>query len=60
MGPLGGHHAECHFGPAPLGLFRLTLTLLASIPRRGNSPEGQDRPLWLLGPRRPHLLHWGM
>ena len=36
------------------------MALLASIPQRGNSPEGQDRPLWLLGPRRPHLLRRGI
>ena len=35
------------------------MALLASIPRRGNSSEGQDRLLWLLGPQRPHLLRRG-
>jgi hypothetical protein len=60
MGPLGRHHAERHLGPALLGLFRMTMALLASIPRRGNSPEDQDRPLRLLGPWRPHLLRWGI
>ena len=60
MGPPGGHHTEGHFGPALLGLFSSTLTLLASIPRRGNRPEGQDRLLRLLGPRRPHFFRGGV